>query len=209
MRKNQEVNIYTSAASEDVAFFTGYYKHRRLLAKDFSQSAELEFEGRKVSVPVGCENYLFMTLGKDYMKFPPEEERKPHHRGIMDPDNGYQLYNDLLCNMLKEAEGKSIILFGSGLMFEDYMKQYGDKYCPEFLVDNDSNKWGRYRMGIEIRKPEDILTIPESKRHVIICSFYYREIIPQLEKMGIKDYKVYVQNVDWIIETEQQQKTAK
>ena len=203
------MRLYTDEPSEDVAFFTGYYKHRRLSAKDFVDTTELMFEGRKVSVPINYENVLFAMLGKDYMKFPPEEQRKPHHRGIMDPDNSYTLYNELLCDMMKGAKGKSIILFGSGLMFEDYMKQYGDKYRPKFLVDNDSNKWGRNRMGIEIKKPEDILSVPESKRHVIICSFYYREIIPQLEKMGIKDYKVYVQNVDWIIETEEKQGTKK
>ena len=161
------------------------------------------FEGRKVNVPIGYENYLFMTLGKDYMKFPPEEQRKPHHRGIMDAENPYTLYNELLCHMLDDVKGKNIILFGAGLMFEDYMKKYGDKYRPAFIVDNDENKWGRYRMGIEIRKPEDILAIPELKRHIIICSFYYKEIIPQLEAMGVKDCKVYVQNVEWILETEQ------
>ncbi len=96
-------------------------------------------------------------------------------------------------------------MFGAGLMFEDYMKKYGDKYRPAFLVDNDENKWGRSRMGIQIRKPEDILEIPEENRHLIICSFYYREISGQLDSMGIHDYKVYVQEAEWIVHTEEQQ----
>ncbi len=103
----------------------------------------------------------------------------------------------------EDAKGKQIILFGSGMMFEDYMKKYGDKYHPAFLVDNDENKWGRCRMGLEIRKPEAIHAVPAEKRHLIICSFYYREIAEQLQQMGIPDYKVYVQNPEWIIRTEE------
>lgn len=89
-------------------------------------------------------------------------------------------------------------------MFEDYMKKYGDKYRPAFLVDNDENKWGRSRMGIPIREPKEILEVPQEKRRLIICSYYYREISEQLDKMGIHDYKVYVQELEWILRTEEQ-----
>ena len=197
--------MYTEEETDQVAFFTGYGKHRRLQRQDFSGVTMLEFEGRKVPAPKGYENYLFATQGKDYLKYPPEEERKPKHRGIFDPERPYSQYVELLCGTFAGVEGKQIILFGAGLMFEDYMKKYGDKYRPAFLVDNDENKWGRYRMGIEIKKPEEILKVPVEKRHLIICSFYYREISAQLEKMGIHDYKVYVQEMEWILQTEEQQ----
>ena len=82
------------------------------------------------------------------------------------------------------------------------MKKYGDKYRPSFLVDNDRNKWGRSRMGIEIKEPKELLTIPAHKRKLIVCSYYYKEIGKQLDEMGIKDYKVYVQRMDWILKTE-------
>ena len=84
------------------------------------------------------------------------------------------------------------------------MKKYGDKYRPDFLVDNDENKWGRSRMGIQIREPKEILEVPQEKRRLIICSYYYREISEQLDKMGIHDYKVYVQELEWILRTEEQ-----
>lgn len=199
------MKLYTDEESEDVAFFSGYYKHRRLSAKDFQGTVMLEFEHRKVPAPAGYENYMFMTLGKDYMKYPPEEERKPHHRGIFDPDRPYGEYQKMFGETFKEAKGKKIILFGSGLMFENYMERYGGKYRPDFLVDNDENKWGRSRMGIKIKEPKAILEIPEKKRHLIICSFYYREISRQLEEMGIHDYKVYIQHMEWILKTEEQQ----
>ena len=138
------------------------------------------------------------------MKFPPVSERKPKHDGIFDPDVPYTEYQKLLCDTFKNAEEKQIILFGSGMMFEDYMEKYGRKYRPAFIVDNDRNKWEKQRMGIEIKKPEAILEIPERKRHLIICSYYYREISKQLDEMGINDYKIYVQKIEWILRTEKE-----
>lgn len=198
--------MYTDEPSEEVAVFSGYFKHRRLSAADFKDTVRLEFEGRSLPAPAGYENYMFMSMGKDYLKYPPKEERKPKHRGIFDPEHPYGTYTSMLCDTFADAKGKKIILFGAGMMFEDYMKKYGGRYRPEFLVDNDENKWGRSRQGIEIRRPEEILAIPQAKRHLIICSFYYREIIKQLQEMGIGDYKVYVQEAEWILQTEERRK---
>lgn len=61
---NGAMRLYTDEESEDVAFFTGYYKHRRLNAEDFRSSVMLDFENRKFPAPQGYKNYLFMTLGK-------------------------------------------------------------------------------------------------------------------------------------------------
>lgn len=201
-RLEAAMRMYTDEPSKDVAFFTAYEKHRVLNAADFDGTILLDFMQRKVPVPVGYENYLFAIMGKDYMKYPPEEERKPKHRGVMDPERPYQVYVDMLCDIFEGVKGKKIILFGAGLMYEDYMKKYGNKYRPAFLVDNDESKWGRFRRGIEICNPEAILEIPEEKRKIIICSYYYKEISKQLEDMGVHDYKVYVQEVDWIVQTE-------
>lgn len=200
---NRAMQLY-SEESPEVAIFTGYQKLKTFNADIFDDTVMLDFEGRKLPAPVGYEDYLFRSLGGDYMKFPPEEERKPKHRGIFDPDLPYTYYIEKLGNTFKDTAGKKIILFGSGLMFEDYMKKYGDKYRPEFLVDNDENKWERKRMGLEIKKPEAILDIPASKRVVIICSYYYKEIEPQLKAMGITDYKIYVQEMEWILKSEEQ-----
>lgn len=77
------------------------------------------------------------------------------------------------------------------------------RFRPAFLVDNDENKWGRSRMEIAIREPGEILKVSEEKRRQIIYSYYYREISEQLEEMGIHDYKVYVQEMEWILRTEE------
>lgn len=199
---NGAMRLYTDEASEDVAFFTGYYKHRRLNAGDFKESVMLDFENRRFPAPKGYKNYLFMTLGKSYMKYPPEDERKPKHGGIFNPDRPYTDYQRMLTHMLDDVEGKKLILFGTGMMFEDYMEKWGKKNPPDFLVDNDKNRWGRKRLGIPIKPPEEILKVPEENRRLIICSFYYKEIQKQLEQMGIRDYRVYIQRMDWILEAE-------
>lgn len=201
-RLERAQRMYTDEESKDVAFFTGYEKHRILNAADFAETVPVEFEGRKLPAPKGWKNYLFAELGRDYMKYPPEEERKPKHRGVFDPERPYTCYTKLLGDTFAGADGRQLILFGAGMMFEDYMKKYGERYRPAFLVDNDESKWGRRRMGIEIRKPEAILEVAEEKRHLIICSYYYREIAGQLEQMGIHDYRVYVQETEWILQTE-------
>ena len=196
------VRMDTKEKTRDVAIFTGYGKHRILNREDFERTEILEFAGRMVPVPAGYEIYLFMLMGKDYMKYPPKEERKPKHCGVFDPEKPYTEYLSKLSGLFDGARGKKIILFGAGMMFEDYMKNWGSRYRPAFIVDNDENKWGRFRMGIEIKPPQAILEIPERKRHVIICSYYYKEIEEQFRFMEIKDYRIYVQRLEWILKAE-------
>ena len=199
---DEAMHLYSSKKTDTLACFTNYRVIRRLSADDFSEAAYLEFEGRQVPVPVLSEHYLFATMGKDYMKLPPISEQVPHHNGIYDPDRPYTEYQKLLNDTFKGIRGRKIILFGAGLMFEDYMKKYGDKYRPEFIVDNDESKWDTCRLGIDIKRPEAILEVPEDKRRLIICSFYYREISAQLDAMGISDYHVYVQHPEWVVDTD-------
>ena len=196
------MKLYTEEKSDYVAFFSGYYKHRQLNRKDFEATVMLDFEHRKLPAPVGYKNYLFMTLGRDYLSYPPEEERKPKHRGIFDPERPYSYYHKKLFDIFKDVKEKQIILFGAGMMFEDYMNKYGDRYRPAFLVDNDKSKWGRARMGLPIKEPQAILELSKDKRKVIICSYYYKEIEEQLQNMGIKEYSIYTQEKEWILQTE-------
>lgn len=203
-RMQSAMMLYTEEETEDIAVFSGYGNSRILRKVDFQKTVPLEFAGRKLPAPAGYQNYLFMTLGKDYMKYPPIEERKPKHTGIFDPERPYDEYVKQLTGMFEDVKGKQIILFGSGKMFEDYMQKWGTRYRPAFLVDNDENKWGRKRMGLEIKTPKCILEVPDEKRRLIICSFYYKEIQKQLEEMGINDYRIYVQHVEWIVKAEEQ-----
>lgn len=171
--------------------------------KNFGAGVLLRFGDLRVNAPQHYKECLKLTAGRDYMKLPPMSQRRPHHLGIFNPDVPYTRYNDIFWGLFDGAEGKTVILFGGGFMFEDYMKKYGRAYPPAFVADNDENKWGTTRRGIPIQKPETILNVPEGERHLIICSVHYRAIEQQLRQMGVKAYKVYVQERDWILEDEE------
>lgn len=82
--------------------------------------------------------------------------------------------------------GKKLILFGAGRMFQNYMSIWGETYKPAFCVDNNPDMWGKTLFGVEVKKPEAILEVPESERNVWICNLYYRQITTQLDAMGVK-----------------------
>lgn len=194
---------YGSAESPDIVIYSEG-KYRPFARKDFEEAVLLEFEGRKYPAPCGYKHWLEVMMGRDYMKFPPAEKRRPGHPGIFDTEKSYQEYQKIFADLLKGAEGKTIVLFGAGLMSEDYMKKHGMRYKPKFLVDNDELKWNTQKFGVPIKSPEVLKSIPEDKMHLIICSYYYKEIEKQLEEMGIKNYRIYIQNASWITDAERE-----
>lgn len=94
-------------------------------------------------------------------------------------------YEDLL-----NQPDKKIILFGAGNMAHNYMNVWGKQYPPAFMVDNLKQRWGTLVEGIEVRKPEAILEIPEEERLVLICNVYYSAVKQQLNNMGVA-YECY------------------
>lgn len=190
--------------SEHLGIFTHYNRYQPFNRSDFNETILLDFAGIQLPAPAGYKRCLEMSMGKDYMTYPPIEQRKPHHPGIFNPDLPYQKYNEMFVDLFGESKNKKIIIFGAGLMFQDYMNKHGDQYKPAFLVDNDASKWGTKRQGIEIKSPDDILKITDKERHIIICSVYYRQIEEQLKRMNVNHYKIYVQDKNWIVRDETQ-----
>jgi len=85
---------------------------------------------------------------------------------------------------LSEKE-KKIILFGAGVMAQNYMDEWGEKYPPAFIADNNKANHGKQKYGATIISPEEILQIPENERYVLICNQYYDEVGAQLSELGI------------------------
>jgi len=190
--------------SKYLAIFTGGGMPGIYERAFFGEGIDLTFGSMRVKAPKEYKKCLQLTAGRDYMKFPPMSKRKPHHLGIFNPDVPYTRYRDMLWKLFEGVKGRTVVLFGGGFMFEDYMKKYGRAYPPAFIVDNDEKKWGTTRHGVEIIEPEKLLDMPKSQLYLIICSIHYKAISRQLEGMGLRDYKIYVQEKEWILEDEQE-----
>ncbi len=91
-------------------------------------------------------------------------------------------------NLLKKYE--SIVLFGAGNMCRNYLKCYGEKYPPLFTCDNNQKIWGTDFLGIEVKPPEALKSLPEGCG-IFICNIYYREIERQLRDMGIENIEFF------------------
>lgn len=183
------VRPFTAAFNADD--YQVYYR------SDFNETAQLLFEGCKFDVPAGYDRLLGMMMGK-YMEYPSEELRMPRHTGIFDPETPYQIYHQRLAETFNGAEGKTIVIFGAGNMFEDYMRRFGARFRPAYIVDNGREKWGKSFHGIMVCGPEKLLEIPRDKLRIIICNIYYREIALQLEEMGFDEYYLHIENVYWL-----------
>jgi lipopolysaccharide cholinephosphotransferase len=172
---------------------TGDYEFRYFERGIFEESIMLEFEHLKIPVPKEYDRYISLVWNNG-MELPPEEERKQRHEAFIDTETPYKNYSlAMFTDVFKNLEGKRIFLFGAGQMFDYYMKKHGRKFRPEFLFDNDKNKWGTKKSDILIKNPEELPLLLHDNTRIIIVNIYYKEIGEQLQKLGINEYYVYLQ----------------
>lgn len=84
---------------------------------------------------------------------------------------------------------QKIVLWGTGVYFDAYMKEYGEKYKPAYAVDNDSSKNSKIKNGIIIKNPEELVSEPEDSVFVVICCRQYKEVVEQLSQLGEFNYR--------------------
>lgn len=172
---------------------TGDYEFRYFDSIIFENSIYMDFEHLKIPVPSQYMSYI-STVWDNGIDLPAEYERVYRHSGFIDTDLPYSHYNQsIFTDTFKEIEGKEIILFGAGQMFDYYMKKYGKKFRPKIVFDNDYNKWNTIKSGINIKNPAELPLYVKNNTRIIITNIYYSEIIQQLQDFGIKDYYVYLQ----------------
>jgi 3-oxoacyl-[acyl-carrier protein] reductase len=89
-------------------------------------------------------------------------------------------------HMLNNAQ--HICLFGIGVSFHDCYRQlvmaFGRE--PDYLCDNDPEKWTRKFLGIKCIAPDELRQLGE-QTVVVITIRRYEEIYCQLSKMGLKN----------------------
>ena len=84
---------------------------------------------------------------------------------------------------------QKIVLFGTGVYFDIFMKYYGDKYRPTYAVDSDCNKWGSQKSGLKLEAPEVIQKEKEEDLLIILCSKDYRGMYSKIRKIGDYNYR--------------------
>ncbi|MBD8497958.1 LicD family protein [Paenibacillus arenosi] len=172
----------------------GDYEYRYFDKDIFEQTVKLDFEHINVPIPADYMRYI-LTVWDKGMELPPLHERKPKHEGFFDTETPYKEHAlPIFTDVFKDIKGKRIFLFGAGLMLDDYMKKHGKKYQPEFVFDNDPNKWGTIRHGIVVKNPAELPSLLEENTRLIIVNIYYREIGEQLRKLGINQFYAYLQD---------------
>ena len=88
---------------------------------------------------------------------------------------------------LKEASrGKTVVLFGSGRVFDHYMDHWGGACPPDLVCDNNPARQGQILRGVPVKAPAALEGVDPDALFVLITAARYDDISLQLEAMGIR-----------------------
>ena len=118
-------------------------------------------------------------------------ESKPSY-WFYDTEIGYEFYVKRYTGMLNGINNKKIYLFGAADSLRIWLEKFGLRDQVVCAFDNDPNKWGTKIFDVEVRDPAKLPDLLDEKSRVIIVSLWHQEIGMQLERMGIDDYYVYL-----------------
>lgn len=158
---------------------------------DYFQRAEWEFQNKLRRWDVYKNHFRWLQSDENAIN-------RNRRNLVMLKDNESISVTEDIFNITTGLGDKKVVIFGAGKMLDYYLENYGDKAYPEFIVDNDSKKWGIQKNGIEIKAPDILKELPMDKYRIVIASNYYEQITEQLENMGIseRDYRVYTRFLD-------------
>lgn len=111
---------------------------------------------------------------------------------FFDTEKGYEIYVRRYTGMLDDIDGKRILLFGAADSQRIWLERFGRREQVICTFDNDSKKWGKLSHGVSVRDPKELPVIMNENSRIIIVSLWHQEIGRQLERMGINDYYVYL-----------------
>ena len=86
---------------------------------------------------------------------------------------------------------KPIVVFGAGDLATEFLNIYAWQMPVKFLVDNDCNKIGKSMKGYLVKEPREILHFMDEVVVLVANEKYEKDIINQLEGMGIHNYYCY------------------
>ena len=111
---------------------------------------------------------------------------------FFDTETDYKKYVRRYTGMLEYIDGKKIFLFGAADSLRIFVERFERKDQIVCTFDNDPGKWGKKYYDVEVKDPAELPGLMDDNSRVIIVSLWHQEIGRQLEKMGINDYYVYL-----------------
>ncbi len=221
---NKEI-IKGDINSRKVCIFTGLSENFRIFdIGDFSGDKQIEFENISLPCPNGYHNILRTLYGREYLKISSLHNRFKKDDVFLKPNVPYKSYH--IRFDLSVLSNKEVIVFGAGHSFYNLVDEYSD-IIPKFIVDNDSNKWGKRLKdlkldtvgikkeflvdidfmnekygGIKIISPKELAKyiLNDNKYPIVIASMHFNEIENQIRKMRIQEnYFIYILEKSWLI----------
>lgn len=138
---------------------------------------QVYFYGSEYGIRYQMDRQYLQSQGVELISLIPENIQKSEGR-------------DPIREALKNtAAGKKIILFGTGIYFDYYMRQYGKEFMPVYAVDNSAKKWNTEKGSIPIYSPDTLEEEDGKQSIIILCCKDYCGVIEQIREMGEFDYR--------------------
>ena len=78
-------------------------------------------------------------------------------------------------------------------MGRHFLRRFARKHIPTKVFDNAEVKWESKIENMTVSNPNEI----RQEQPVVIASDYFPEIVRQLQKIGVRNFYVYNENLDW------------
>ena len=151
------------------------------------------FEGISLDIPRMSRKVLNETYGDWAWPHGVRESTRPSY-WFFDTKKGYEHYIQRYTGMLEGIDDKKIVFFGAADSLRIWLERFGRRRQVVCTFDNDAAKWGGQAYGVDVKNPAELPALMDGDTRLIIVSLYHHEIGRQLERMGIEDYYVYIDN---------------
>lgn len=200
IRKEGETN-YNSMQKDNLYkeydIFKYWIKLENYVRKNHERN--FKFSTKKYAFFNNISTYPIVSI-KNLLKFMPNYERLKYWKLVfvrrMLMTSIYGIADRKISNLLEKHSDitqyrknkKPLVLFGAGMVAQEYIDKLGWKDNILFCVDNNELKWGKSFKGYIINKPNEIIKYKDECKVLITNLQYEEEIAFQLESMGITNY---------------------
>lgn len=172
----------------------------KLLDKNaFKESSLFAYEGIGLYVPMGWDKTLKMLYGDNYMQPKAWAEGKRRH-GFYAVDEPYKKYKERFRNLFRPLpDGKKIVLFGDGLLYEAYFDKFGNERMPAEIVSLTDIVVDKQIRGIKVKSIAEFLQTEHNDLYPVICALDVRKAQRQLQEIGIEEYHIFWKVREWML----------